>query len=664
VNGLHLRLVYLLVIVNVAVHFDDQDLTNWIPLLGLVFVGWRWIGDHVRIPVPGRWIAALFASVASVGIWAEFGNLIGDPASTALLCVMVSLKTFEIRGYRDLMIVTYLCLLLLMSKLLNSQSIGMTVFMIVDIIAVISLMHLYHVPKINRGLPWRRAVKLVLQAAPVIAALFMLFPRFNFSLFKRPDQPSARVGFSGQLRPGGVAELAQSNEIAFRAFFKGTYIPPMTKLYWRGAVLTKADGLNWDPNTARVKGSLAVQEENPIEIMIESAGSSWVFTMDWPQGVVMNSQARQRDVQRAPGLAFALQAPLQERETYRVSFVPTSREASFSDEEVELASEAAAPSKLLKPIVDEWKAKRPSAAGAVGLIRDYYSANKFSYTLTPPETSDLDEFLFFTKRGFCEHFAGATASLLRMMGVPARVIVGYHGGAMSLMGDYLIVSQRDAHAWVEYWDGSKATWVRVDPTTWVADERIAMGGQRYFESINPEASAGFQGVLLSQVFGVEILQWLTRGRLLVDQAEIAWVTFLLRFDINYQREMFAKLGWNRISTWSLFVLSLLAVAVVLVAATVVMRNRIRPRKDSGQYLYGQLCQKLAGAGLERQFTEGPVDLARRAIARWPERRVELAEVFDRLIRVRYGQSTHIERDLAEIRRSIKTLNVVNAPGRR
>jgi len=143
-TGLQQRLVYILVAINVVVHIGDMPL--WIPAISLVFVLWRWLADVYRLWCPGRWGAAFLGALGTGAVYIEFNRLIGDPASTAILLIMVSLKTLEIRSYRDLMAVTYLCLLLLMAKLLSSQSMAMTVFMFADLTAILALMHLYHVP--------------------------------------------------------------------------------------------------------------------------------------------------------------------------------------------------------------------------------------------------------------------------------------------------------------------------------------------------------------------------------------------------------------------------------------------------------------------------------------------------------------------------------------
>lgn len=653
-TGLQQRLIYLLVLVNVGIHFGE--LPSWIPSLGMVFVLWRWVADLVPIPCPGRYWAAILAAICAFAIWAEFGKVIGDPASTALLITMVALKSFEIRGYRDLMIITYLCLLLLMAKLLNLQSIGMTVFMFVDVIAILALMHLYHTPSTNRRLPWRSTLKLVTYSLPILLTLFFLFPRFNFSLLKRAPESSSQVGFSGHLRPGSVSDLAQGSQVAFRAFFRGgSYVPPMDRLYWRGAVLTENKGLNWDPSSFRGRVNSVLSEANPVEVMVEDGGSSWVFTLDWPVTVLMANGNRQLELRRGVGATFGLGTPLMPRETYRFSFEPTSRFLNTNPTEIEGSMTINPPTRRVHELIESWHPDTLTTADKIARINEYFIKSRFEYTLTPPETEDLEEFLFFTRRGFCEHFAGATASLLRMMKVPARVVVGYQGGAFSLMRDYLIVSQRDAHAWLEYWDRDRRQWTRLDPISWIAPERVALGGQAFFERQNPTAIAGIEAKWLRNLFGQDVFLWLARSYLLVDQAEIAWLTFLFRFDLTYQRELFARIGWKEISKSSLFLLTILGVIVASVSLSWTWRMRTRPRLESGLKIYRELCRKLAAAGLERQFSEGPRDLAHRAMVRWPDQAEILGEIFQRLILIRYGGAPLGEREKAEIRLQMRRL---------
>ena len=103
----------------------------------------------------------------------------------------------------------------------------------------------------------------------------------------------------------------------------------------------------------------------------------------------------------------------------------------------------------------EWTADGLGTGAMVDAALDPISAtNGFAYSLRPGamEGDIVDEFLFASRRGYCEHYASALTFLLRAAGVPARVVVGYQGGETNPMGEYLIVRQSDAHAWVEVWE--------------------------------------------------------------------------------------------------------------------------------------------------------------------------------------------------------------------
>jgi transglutaminase-like putative cysteine protease len=94
-----------------------------------------------------------------------------------------------------------------------------------------------------------------------------------------------------------------------------------------------------------------------------------------------------------------------------------------------------------------------------------YLRSNYSYSLTPPPTryqSPYAAFLFDTKTGYCQHFAGAMAALLRFNGIPARVAVGFTTGEL-VSKDTFVVSRTDAHAWVEVYFPDLG-WVPFDPT--------------------------------------------------------------------------------------------------------------------------------------------------------------------------------------------------------
>jgi transglutaminase-like putative cysteine protease len=95
------------------------------------------------------------------------------------------------------------------------------------------------------------------------------------------------------------------------------------------------------------------------------------------------------------------------------------------------------------------------------LLLQHFQTGGYTYSLSPPQGSGhpLDVFLS-TKIGYCEHFASAMALMLRAVGVPARMVVGYLGGDYNRNGDYYLVRQRSAHAWVGI---RRRGWLRLIP---------------------------------------------------------------------------------------------------------------------------------------------------------------------------------------------------------
>jgi transglutaminase-like putative cysteine protease len=109
----------------------------------------------------------------------------------------------------------------------------------------------------------------------------------------------------------------------------------------------------------------------------------------------------------------------------------------------------------------------------------------YAYTLhTRSSRYPLTKFLFSTKRGYCQHFAGAMALLLRMGGVPARVAVGFTDGSYDAPTHGWLVADTNAHAWVEAWF-PKYGWVGFDPTP-TADPAL--------RDLGTEAAGGLGGV--------------------------------------------------------------------------------------------------------------------------------------------------------------------------
>jgi len=91
----------------------------------------------------------------------------------------------------------------------------------------------------------------------------------------------------------------------------------------------------------------------------------------------------------------------------------------------------------------------------------------FRYTLENPSGgagNPLEDFLEHTRAGHCEFFASSLAIMLRHRGVPARVATGYRLGPWIEEGGYYLVTQNEAHSWVEFYDPEIRGWRVADPT--------------------------------------------------------------------------------------------------------------------------------------------------------------------------------------------------------
>jgi transglutaminase-like putative cysteine protease len=258
---------------------------------------------------------------------------------------------------------------------------------------------------------------------------------------------------------------------------------------------------------------------------------------------------------------------------------------------------------------------------------DYFRHGNFEYTLTPPLAGrdSVDEFLFETKRGFCEHFAAAFTVLMRAAGLPTRVVTGYQGGEINPVDGYMIVRQSDAHAWTEVWLGERG-WVRVDPTAAAAPVRVESGLAAAVPANDP-----------LPLFVRPELSWLRALRFNWEALANYWNQWVVGYGADRQRDLLSRLGmpspsWERMAM-ALFWLVGLVVAVL--SLWILRRSR---EADAVAAVWQKFCRKLARRGTERRLSEGPQAFAVRAAAEQPQAAVAVEEIGALYIRLRYRPS--------------------------
>ena len=282
-------------------------------------------------------------------------------------------------------------------------------------------------------------------------------------------------------------------------------------------------------------------------------------------------------------------------------------------------------------LVEGW---RRGAAGGREIVEralHHFHEEKFGYSLNPGTYGEnaLDDFLFQRRIGFCEHYAAAFATLMRVAGLPSRVVIGYHGGELNRMGNYVIVRQSDAHAWTEVWLQDSG-WTRVDPTEVIAPDRISSGLASFLQTrgAGGEEAGGNNS---DTVIGWRDL--MRELRLTWDGINYQWELRVLNFDEDTQHAFLSQLGfdgrWTEVAGWSAGL-----VMALLGALSLWLRRPARMPQDEAGRAWSEFCRALAAAGVPRARWEGPLDFGARAATSFEEHRATILSVAELYARVR------------------------------
>ena len=477
---------------------------------------------------------------------------------------------------------------------------------------------------------------------------FFLVPRVSGPFWGLPqDAHSGLVGLSDEMSPGSLNNLIQSGAIAFRVRFDSP-LPPRSRLYWRGPVLEDYDGQTW---RSRAR-SVAEREGNASHPAIEPSGVTyryvttlephnqrWLLALDIPTALPPNSVladsfeviARERVCSRA-NFAFASV----------VDFVANRNETTPALHRATTLPPAVNPK--TRELATEWRTRYRTPEAISNAALTYFHRESFFYTLRPALLSEnpIDDFLFNTRAGFCEHYAAAYVFLMRAAGIPARVVTGYQGGEINPVDGYLTVRQSDAHAWAEIWIAGQG-WRRVDPTAAVAPSRIERGIDAALPAGDP----------LPTLVRIDV-DWLRSLHFRWEAINNAWNQWVIGYNPERQRDLLTRWGmrdpdWRRMMIW----LALLAgSALALVSAWALVQ---RPRTTPAERAWFAFCRKLASFGIARARWEGPLALAERAARKRPELGEIVREAAKSYVEVHYGVGQDDTRQLQRIRDCAKRL---------
>lgn len=583
-----------------------------------VLLAWRaWLTLR-RQALPPRWLLLLLSAAGMGAIHLSYGTFLGRDAGVAMLVVLLACKLLEMRARRDLFVVIFLSFFLILALFFYSQSIlvaaAMLVVMGLLLCVQLSMQFVQALPPLRTRL--KLAARILGLAAPLALVLFVLFPRVEGPLWGQPGGgTSAGSGLSDSMSPGDISNLAMSETLAFRVRFLDG-LPPVSALYWRGPVLGDFDGRTWRPVRRAIgqqRGPLTIQtRQAPLhyEVMLEPSEQHHLFALEVPHSV---PHLRDNPVWLTADLELLASKPLRQRVQYRA--------ASSLSAAVQAQAEASdfAPWLALPPGYNPAARAlaaqlRRSAQGDAELVQAtlaHFRTEAFHYTLQPPVLGQhtVDEFLFDSRSGFCEHYAGAFVFLMRAAGIPARVVTGYQGGEINPVDGRMSVRQSDAHAWAEVWLAGQG-WLRVDPTAAVAPERVTTQSRAPL----PAADSVF-----ADWTGLNTLQyslgslWQTPLRLLRqgwEAANAGWNRWVLDYSSARQQSLLEFFGLETVD-WRVLSGLLLGIGGLVASLVLLPLLRSHHRLPPAEALYQGLCQRLARLGHPKAAHEGPRAYARR-----------------------------------------------------
>ena len=614
----------------------------WLTLLTLCLYGWRFYYSLNRAPLPSRWLVIAVAAVAMLGVWMEYRTLFGRQPGILLLMLFSGLKLLETRTHRDAAAAAFLAYFLIITNFLYTQSIPTALLMGVALFAITGTLIGFSAPNRAPRANLKTAALLLAHAAPAALALFLLFPRVQGPLWGLPqDAYSALTGLSESMAPGNLSSLAQSDAIAFRAEFDGE-LPPQALRYWRGPVMWDFDGRTW-----RIGPQFLASFEPPsggrstyrYGVVLEPHNKNWLFALETAASLPENARysadgqvlARSlvRSRMRYDMTSMIAPAPqLQEQPNLlrRALTLP----AGFNPRAVALAA--------------QWRAAAKSDDDVLARAISFLRQGRYSYTLEPPllGPDSVDEFLFATKAGFCEHFSSSFVFLMRAAGVPARVVTGYQGGDLNPIDRIITVRQSDAHAWAEVFIHDRG-WLRVDPTAAAVPGRLESGMSRSV----PET----QQTLMMR----PELEWLRGLRYQWEAAAHKWNVWVLGYNPDRQRDLMSFIGM-RDADWRSLTATLFTTLGVMTILLLLWSLRRLARPDPVQGAWRAFCLKLAAQGVERSPSEGPRDYAQRAARSLPAARRAILRITALYISLRYGPHS-TPRRAKQLRRLVRQLRL-------
>ncbi len=629
---------------------------GWSILLFFILYSLRLYTIHYQQFIPPKWLLISISIASFIGIYLNYGTLFGKTAGTLLLTLLLAIKLHESRSRRDYMVLIMLSFFIIVTNFLFSQSITMAIFMVISIIVLILSLLIINQGSASLDFKYnlKTATILFFQALPLMLIAFILFPRISGPFIQLPDEKqSSSTGLSDTMAPGNISQLIQSNALAFRVKFDDS-TPQQHDLYWRGIVLWDFDGNTWEQGEQNTSPftNLHSASKMPIRytVTIEPHHKKWLYALDMP-AIVPNNIDYTRN--------YTLRSHHEINSLFQYKIASVLR--YYNDKKISTweknaglkLPEGTNPKTIIKGRI--LARQYDKTEDIIVHVLDIFNQQDFYYTLNPPLLlgfNTVDQFLFESRRGFCEHYASSFTLLMRAAGIPARVVMGFQGGTTNPLNNVMTIRNTDAHAWSEVWIDHQG-WVRIDPTAVIAPQRIE---KNLNAALDPSEVLPFHMQLDNQFIKDMLFYW--------DVIDNQWDQWVVGYNEKSQQTFLDHFFEKKIDISQIFLLMIFSFMLTLLIISIfIMKPWEKQKLDPAVKIYYNFCRKLASKGIQRESHEGPKDYANRAINCLPDDKQMILLITRLYTSIRYGKPSLNEKKLMQLKQlnqKFKPKNISNS----
>jgi len=507
---------------------------------------------------------------------------------------------------------------------------------------------------------------MVAKALPLAIILFFFFPRIegDFGFIPSFDKSNSDSALSDSLVAGDIAASAFNNELAFRVEFTSKNIPTRSQMYWRAKTMpteldfvwevVKPSALEMSQAKERTSNTNLSSENWLYEILHEKSKDLYLPHLDYAAGSSTGHILSDYSVylSRPKSGAFSYKGS-SSADSNKPFSAPKNRDA--------LLALQTRPNAKIQLLLNQWGQNASSDLQVVERVYKYFQDNSFEYSLTPPELDEKDrlgDFLLNTRVGYCEHYASAFTILMRMLGIPSRVVVGYQGGTSVNTGNFIEVRYSDAHAWSEVWVDDR--WLRVDATATVSPERINFGMDAFMELWSSGRLGGDDsGLALSNLLNpTGISRVLKNIQDSWKTASYQWNKWVVNYDADTQRQLLEKFGVeHRNSVVALVAIMFIGALTLLILYFWQLIPKSVKRSEL-QLQYLRFVKQFKRFKIEKASNETPKEFAAKASLSFPEQAAEIDDITQTYHRLRYSNiSDTSSPTLNDFKRQIKQFRI-------